>query len=493
VQSAYDAAAMPRTAALAVACLVSACSVDGLVLTPLARKGHRTAPDPAPQTLTGQAWAGAAVAVAGADGAAIAGLQGNSDAQGRFSLTLDGAKSLQSALVSARQGRRLALALVPELPAQVHVTDPPRTFDLRDLSPGALELGPTSTALALLAVGRARTAGLSLAAVAPDTLVQTLIDVHGKLAKGDPALTNFAQMVARLHAGADVKAAGDGAYDTAGTGSLLRVAFLLANPVDYTGDAVADLDTAAFDAALAAATAAFQFHACYAPDKIKVVLQTQLHAAPKNGNCEAFDPFQWAKNEAGARMFVTGGVHKEAPICDSGAQPPCLTAKQVDDANAQLGRWVPNQVPMWDDGTHGDGKAGDGVWTASFELPWLDPAKAQGPVRIAYKFTYGTGGQGWTATEEFPGNQRILELVDVNGDGLVVRRDFFADETGNKDKANLLSPANGGCGQVFWPSKAAPDCSHDARERPVDQDGDCKPDGWPAPGAVAPLTVPCKP
>jgi hypothetical protein len=38
-------------------------------------------------------------------------------------------------------------------------------------------------------------------------------------------------------------------------------------------------------------------------------------------------------------------------------------------ADPQLGALVPNTVAMYDDGTHGDQKAGDGVWTYSTALP----------------------------------------------------------------------------------------------------------------------------
>ena len=59
----------------------------------------------------------------------------------------------------------------------------------------------------------------------------------------------------------------------------------------------------------------------------------------------------------------------------------------------------------------------------------------------------------WTDTEEWPGNQRILEVDDLDGDQLVIRYDYFGDEATNKDKKNSLSFANGGCGTNQWPEK----------------------------------------
>jgi hypothetical protein len=115
-------------------------------------------------------------------------------------------------------------------------------------------------------------------------------------------------------------------------------------------------------------------------------------------------------------------------------------------------------------------------------------------VRLGYKFTFGEPKQGWTGSEEFPGNERHLELVDVNGDGLVTRFDLFGDETGNKDKKNLLDPGHGGCGTNKWLADKPEGKScfqSDSRERPVDLDGDCKTDAWPPTGGVAPLTLDC--
>ncbi|MSP90527.1 MAG: hypothetical protein EXR79_01790 [Myxococcales bacterium] len=469
------------------------CSVDGLLLTALTRKGHAEVPLPAPLTLVGVAAPHAAVLVLGSDGLALAGLHATATASGRFAVEIEGARSLRNAVVHASAGWQQALAVVPEWRPQASVFDPPRTVELVSLSPAAATVGPTTTALALLVVARARSSGQALAAIGPSTVEQTLIDLHARLAKADAALVPFALMVARIDAaGRATQAKGPVVlpYDLAGP-ALLRVAHLVAHPLDYSGDGTADTDTAAFDGALAKAAASFQFNACFVPDRIRVVLQTRVVAAAKNGNCETFDSFLWAQSRPDSKMFVTGGIHKDAPACDSGASAPCLGAAQIDAANAALGRWVPNQVPMYDDGSHGDATAGDGIWTVALDLPWLDPALAAAPVRIAYKFTFGASGQGWTGSEEFPGNQRLLELVDVDGDHVVTRFDLFADETSNKDKANGLAPAAGGCGEVKWRAAAKADCASDVRERPVDLDGDCKPDGFAPPGPAGPLTLPC--
>lgn len=70
----------------------------------------------------------------------------------------------------------------------------------------------------------------------------------------------------------------------------------------------------------------------------------------------------------------------------------------------ELGGWIPNKVPMYDDGTHGDEHAGDGIWSLELELP----ANAE----IHYKYTHsGTEGH-WEPGDEAPGKHRTLVVQD---------------------------------------------------------------------------------
>jgi len=476
---------------------LNACVMDGLVIDHLSRQQHPLMPDPAPNTITGHA-AGlpmASVQLLGSDGKAL-GVSATAGVDTRFSLVVEGATSLRNVIVTAALGRRQWLGIVPFLPAQTSVLDPARTFALADLSPGMTELGVNSTALALLMIGRARLSGQGLGSVSSDALTTTLMSVNDALMAGDPALVTFAAMAARI--GAAPSLAADASpvlpYDATGKESLLRPEFLLQGQVDVDGDTQADTTTQAFDAALAKALATFAFQAdCYAQDRVRVVLTSRIEKSVKNANCEDFLPFTWAPEGDGKRLFLTGGIHKDTPKCSAIRSDHCLTALQIDNANKALGNWVPNVVPMYDDGSNGDAVSGDGIWTASFELPWWDPATAPdgSAVRIAYKFTYGTPKQGWTDSEEFPGNQRILELVDDNGDHVVTRFDLFADETSNKDKANALAPAKDGCGVNTWPSVSAKGCASDTHERAADLNGDCVIDGWPPPSPAGGITVPC--
>mgnify|MGYP007046919395 CR=1 FL=1 len=478
-----------------VASSLGGCALDALFLNEATRKGHQLMPEPAPVRVTGHVpeLPGARVRWLNGEGAALSVSEVTANELGDFQFQLDGTTELRNSVIEARLGARQALGLLPLVPAQTSVLDPILDFDTAELSPGLHALDLRTTTLTLLAVGRARSTGQALAAIPATGMTDTLIGLHQRLVASDAKLQPLEAMVGRLITAADPTAGADGiaAFTLKAGPSLLDADFLAAGDVDYTGDGTGDLSTAAFDAALAEATASFEFKACYVPQRIKVILLARLAAAAKNTACDAYDPFQWSSNGPGKRMFVVGGVHKDTPACSPNKTTDCLTAAQIDALNATLGGWVPNKVPMYDDGGHGDAVAGDGVWTLVFESPWW-PVVADGAgVRLAYKFTWGKEGQGWTDAEEFPGNQRLLELADVNGDHLIVRFDHFADEAGNKDKKNLLPPSMGNCGVLTWPQDTPEGCRSDAREREVDLDGDCEVDGWPSAGPNAPLTVPC--
>ncbi len=481
---------------------LTACAVDGLLIGALTSQSHERMPPPAPQTIAGLTTAGADVTVLGSDGHALNKLEGSADGTGAFHIDIDGGTSLQSAALQARLGRKQFLALLPQLPAQPTVLAPARTFDVADLSPGAARVDLTSTTLAVLIAGKLRSQGMTLAAASADSLSKTLIALDKGLLAGNPQLLAVADQVACVLTAADATATSgtpELPFDISGVGPTLRQAFLDQNSKSPTCDGIGTVTAASFLAALDDANATFAFDACFASDKIEVVLMTALKVGAKDGNCMAIDPYVWASNVAGKVVFVTGGIHKDSKICSKGAAPPCLSDADVDAATQALGNWVPNKVPMYDDGTHGDSIAGDGIWSIALALPYWAVVGKDAGVRIAYKFTFGAPGQGWTESEEFPGNQRLLELVDVNGDHRVSRFDWFADETSNKDKKNGLTPDHGGCGVLTWPSdvvlgadgKPTTCAQTDVRERPVDLDGDCQVDGWPPVGGVPPLTIPC--
>jgi hypothetical protein len=133
-------------------------------------------------------------------------------------------------------------------------------------------------------------------------------------------------------------------------------------------------------------------------------------------------------------------------------------------------------------------------------------------LRLGYKYTFGLAGDIWGGTEEFPGNQRLLEIVDQNGDGFVSRHDDFADETSNKDRVNTLQK-KGATGMVCFYEPTQEQCTGSAQERhancgckidhngdglpdsrelPWDKDQDCTPEGYRVFANVQPLTVKCE-
>jgi hypothetical protein len=81
-----------------------------------------------------------------------------------------------------------------------------------------------------------------------------------------------------------------------------------------------------------------------------------------------------------------------------------------------LGNWTPNLIKMYDDGTHGDEKKGDGIW--SLEI------RVQPGIKIEYKYT-NSGEEGvWVPGEEFPHNNREL-LVPVKPSTPITVLDTF--------------------------------------------------------------------
>ncbi|MBN2494364.1 MAG: hypothetical protein JXR96_07240 [Deltaproteobacteria bacterium] len=365
------------------------------------------------------------------------------------------------------------------------------------------------TAACLLIEAKASSQSRALASLPAATLQAALDDLTAASASG--AVRTFYDMVGAISACTDCNRGTAVRFRApVVTASYLAISsglhpdFIFANPIDYDADAEREDTTEDFDAAMAAALEGFEFRACYcdeaeyygaccsAPDGvsgaepaelqracgaesrpvIRCVFAVDFNAGLKDGSCLTIDRFRWADDKAGASMFFVGGiVENDSPIWD-------------DAINTALGAWTPNTLPMYDDGTHGDDAAGDGIWTISFVLPV--------GLKMGYKYTWGRQGEQWGGTEEWPGNRRILEIVDVNGDHLVARHDHFGDEATNKDKKNTLPPAMGGTGTVTWDTDANADGIPDARERPRDLDNDCSLDAWWTPRAAQPLTTACE-
>lgn len=71
----------------------------------------------------------------------------------------------------------------------------------------------------------------------------------------------------------------------------------------------------------------------------------------------------------------------------------------------QLGEWTPNAIRMYDEGTHGDAVAGDGLWSLLVDVPLGE--------EVQYKYTNsGIRGQ-WVQSEEFPQRNRTVTITQT--------------------------------------------------------------------------------
>jgi hypothetical protein len=371
----------------------------------------------------------------------------------------------------ARFGNREIETLLPEVP-----------YDKRtDVG----NLGADSTVKSLIAQASVTLACQTLALL--DLKLITELVAKIETLSADPAMVSLAEMYAKLLAAGTTPAPNDLwplepyhyyslSDDLAGG---LNKQYILTNKIDLNGDGKAtSKDIQDFTALVRQLVSKLSFAVPSQIPYMRVVLTVNFNEGIKDDNCQAINRTKWLKPKPGNSMFFTGGVHTESPIRD-------------DDINKRLGGWVPNIVPMYDDGTNGDFSAGDGIWTITFDLPV--------GMRIGYKYTWGANGDLWTGTEEWPGNQRILEVVDVNGDRMLIRNDNFGDETTNKDLVNLNW---NGSGSVTWTTDVSgmilddtgskvSDGIPDTRERMADTNDDCLLDTWVTPANITPIAGPC--
>jgi len=260
--------------------------------------------------------------------------------------------------------------------------------------------------------------------------------------------------------------------------SALDAGWIARLQFDYDGDGNEDVDSTKFDAKLAAAAQLFKPEGCPDPKNIQLVFSVDFNQSALNGNGGAINRFLWAKDKPGKKMYFVGWIHKESVFQDAA---DCANTNTC--VNKKLGESVPNVVSMYDDGTNGDEVAGDNIWTVAFQVP-IDPNKV---LRVGYKYTWGTQGAPWTGSEEWPGNSRILEVLDVNGDAFVHRRDVFSDEATNKDKSNLNLTGNG---TITWTTDLR-GCGPESHEQKSTLHNAQKCDDWITPQSIGPINVAC--
>jgi hypothetical protein len=266
------------------------------------------------------------------------------------------------------------------------------------------------------------------------------------------------------------------------TTSAISSNALVLNPLDYVGDGKVRQDASEFDAKLGAVAKLYSPTGCDDPDHVRVVFSVDFNPADLiNGYCSTLPQFKWATNKPGKSMFFVGWIHKDSDIQLSDPDPVVAAGAQA--FFAAMGSGAPNNVLMADDGANGDEKAGDNVWTISFVAPRSKPGKV---LRIGYKYTWGYAGAVWSGSEEWPGNSRILEVVDVNGDNVVNRRDVWADESSNKDNGNL-NPNSGGT--ITWKTDLHGCGQPESQENQFFPPVSCKSDATKCLPLLPPLTI----
>ena len=479
------------TGLLAGLFILAACGLEAPLKEAVDSRAHPVPLEPADNYIRGRVKApgdGFRVALFAGDGSATD-LEVATGDDGGFSITVKGTAEYGLLVAWAAKGPVAYLGITPPVPSQEDVRDPSHTYDLALVHQAQGVLDERTTAWTFMVARVAEGMGRSLSNLPLDGVQELLGLLTGS---PSPQQQAFIDLVARLLAEAESGGGTAALFDP--VEMALDGEFLEEHELDLDGDGTPESPAQVeqyFKTLLDAAAEGGVIRECPDPSRIKVVMQVDMSEGSRDANCVVIDRFAWAKDLPDKQMFFTGGLHEEAsPFCTEGDKADCISQEEKEELDQLLGGWVPNQVPMFDDGTNGDAEAGDSIWSVTFELPRVDPERSPngGALRIGYKYTWGAPGDGWTNTEEWPGNRRILEMIDVNGDNLVVRRDRFGDETTNKDCANMNKFA-AGC--LKWDTDLDDDGIPEARESPADRDGDCEADGWPSAGGVAPLTVPC--
>lgn len=132
-----------------------------------------------------------------------------------------------------------------------------------------------------------------------------------------------------------------------------------------------------------------------------------------------FDPIILAgQTQTGAQGVMAqsrGELQGVTFVCDATAIEVSAAIYIVGNIE-QLGEWVPNLVRMYDDGTHGDKVAGDGLWSLRMQIPVGE--------EIQYKFT-NSGKRGeWIPGEEFPSGNRLYRITRKSQENITIQNTF---------------------------------------------------------------------
>ena len=515
---------MRRYLALIFVLAAASCGFEQPILNQATEKGPDWVPDaPDPYLVKGQVFAlpNAAVEFFAPTGTHLGAYAATSDSAGGFESKFPGSTGYRNLVVAASDGPVRIFGLAVEVPRNPDIYYNPQDAAIggqpfyhlagmanahwrQDLPSESINhasnrvmsnLDDRTTAITLIMLRNVFENGKSLSSVSVASTNLALEELARIIAmdRTGPAFELYGQVARLLAASAANRFSPPVFLFPDPSGVFLNPEFLFAAGVDYTGDGLADASTLPFEAALTAAAAQIELLACEPADTITVVFMADINPGNRDLNCSVINLFKSAKDEDGKRMFIAGAMKTNdpgalTPACEGAKQEDCLTKSEWSAVNAALGSWAPNTISMRDDGEGGDAVAGDSVWTVVLELPYIKigtGADQRKGVRIGYKYTWGFAGQPWGKAEEWQGNHRILELADVNEDGLIVRYDYFGDEASNKAEDNINKGLCVGTRNP-WPEQAAPGCFSDTHENQVDTDDDCVPDSYVSAGAVAP-------
>jgi len=466
--------ALPLIGIASLAAL-SGCGLENL----FSNAGHAAYPRPASAFTGAATWTGATgsqFSVLDATGAPMVDQQFAATAGGGVYQVQLASGRYTFVRVSGRAGDMVFRYVVPEIGEETTLT--------------GVDLDARAVTEAMIVEANLSAKGLSFAQLTPDAYLGAQAAIRADLDRPGPT-HDLLGYVERLVAAANPTTASldpelftvpvlDAAWNV--VESPVAVGFLLRNLVDYTGDGTRDRDSVAFDAALSAAAQLYKPEGCPDPTMVRLVFTADFREGHKSGNCGPIDRFKWAVDKPGKKMYFVGWIHKESEV-----QDPAI--------NTLVGASVPNQLVMHDDGTNGDAAGGDGVWTITFDLP-VDPGGAK--LRLGYKYTWGTRGQGWTGSEEWPGNSRIIQVEQVARDaggallhpGIAFRHDVFGDEATNKDNSNLCTRP-GANGTISWGTDLHACGVPEARETKFDNDACACLDWRPPPATVSTINVAC--
>ncbi len=372
--------------ALSLLASVPACGFDAAFLTPWGFD-----PTPAPRVeLGGEADPNAEVSVFSADGRRVAASQ--ADESGVFVLSLPPSEAGVNLTVLARLGARTTKTLLPSAAKG-------------ELS-GVGRLNATTTALAQLAQYEVINEAGSTLSATPPTALRGLY--RTMTSSPSAALLDFVVLIDELLTTAPpgLDEASFSAMEPSLSESYVSVAGLSAETLTR------------YRQLLGEAASGYALTIRCDPSRLNTMFTVDASGRALDGN--------------GARQLIRQSA-KEGKIYLGFTSDP--TSPVSDDGIPT--RLTPNdpRFVMRDDGQAGDEVAADGIYTVVVPLP-------RG-ARLEYKYTNGAANEGFSGTEEWPGNARILEVEDLltgrpdgEPDCLVLRRDSFGDESTNKNFVN---------------------------------------------------------